>query len=223
MTGLSILVDKYQMHEVVELYVRTWMPEVKKSLPVKKDPTLLPWISISYVFRLSAEYQHVTRLAVLESCGPLGNDLKQLLPIPGHVFDRIERHRQNGIKSLLGALKTIVDRYNKNEGVCRSSYDGDENIMRQGCDSMMAGSLLRSTIAHGLCPLPLAPYQGRSITQTAQVLQNLKMMALCDKPFFYCLRYSATVGPTHGMMKFLHDEASRLEKQYQGLAFDGTT
>jgi hypothetical protein len=85
MTNLSVLVDRYQMLEVVESYVEWWIPELKKLLPESFTPDLLPWISICWVFRLPAEFKHLTRVAMRESNGDIG-DLEPDLPIPDRVL-----------------------------------------------------------------------------------------------------------------------------------------
>ncbi|KAG4440524.1 hypothetical protein IFR05_003994 [Cadophora sp. M221] len=221
MTGLSILVDKYQMHEIVELYVRTWMPELKKSLPAKLDSTLLSWISICYVFRISAEYQHVTRLAKLESCSPLGTDGEHDFPIPSLVINRIESKRQTGVASLLSTITAIINIYNKSKVICGTNFKGNLSIYRYACDSMVVGSLLKSASSHGLWPLPLVPYSGRSIKQTAETIRVLQLVAMCDAPFHSWTQNPPL--PAHGMIKRLRDAADCAEKECEGLVFDGTT
>ncbi|KAL5321940.1 hypothetical protein ACEPPN_009905 [Leptodophora sp. 'Broadleaf-Isolate-01'] len=221
LTGLAILVDKYQMHEVVEFHVRMWMLALRKSLPTKLDSTLLAWISVCYVFRLSAEYRQVTRLAELESYGPLGVEEEQDLPIPAHVLDRIERHRQAIIASLLGTIIGIMGAYNKASVICPSIYNDNLESRNYACDSMIVGSMLKSASSQGLWPLPLAPYPGRSIKQTAEETRKLKLVAMCDAPFNYWGQSSPL--PAHGVIKYLHDAASRAEKECEGLAFDGAT
>ena len=86
MTGLSVLVDKYQMYQVGQLCVRLWMPELKKSVPTKLDNTLMSWLSISWVFKLPDVFEQITRIAEHESCGHLAEKVERALPIPDTVL-----------------------------------------------------------------------------------------------------------------------------------------
>jgi hypothetical protein len=81
MTALSVLVDKYQMHEVVELYVEIWMLHLKSLIPKFFSPEFYKWLSIAWVFKLESEFKHLTWIATRESAGT--NPLLQPIPDPG--------------------------------------------------------------------------------------------------------------------------------------------
>lgn len=53
MAALSILVDKYQMHEVVELWVELWVAHLKPSIPKYHCKSVYKWLSVAWVFKLS--------------------------------------------------------------------------------------------------------------------------------------------------------------------------
>ncbi|PVH85241.1 hypothetical protein DL98DRAFT_409424, partial [Cadophora sp. DSE1049] len=216
MTGLSILVDKYQWHEIIELYVKLWMPKLKDSFPTEFTPAVPSWISISWVFRLSAEFQHVTKLAQLESCGPLDNG--QSLPIPAYIIDQIEDHRQEGITSLLAAITKIINKFNNAEVACRSNFDNAAEKKRYACDAMIVGTLLKSAVKNGLWPLPELPYPDWSIERVANGLRNLELMAMCDETFQHWNRNKPK--PAHGWTDWLLDEAKRVEETCEGLVLD---
>jgi hypothetical protein len=74
LVGLAMVYDKYELQEICELHVKSWLPELKKDLPMTFGPTVLPWMTASWVFFLVEEFQHVTKLAEIESCVPLGED-----------------------------------------------------------------------------------------------------------------------------------------------------
>lgn len=80
MTALSVLVDKYQMHEVVELYVEIWMHHLKSLVPKFFSPEFYKWLSIAWVFKLESEFKHLTWIATRESAGT--NPLLQPIPNP---------------------------------------------------------------------------------------------------------------------------------------------
>lgn len=96
MTALSVLVDKYQMHEVVELYVEIWMRHLKPLVPKFFSGEFYKWLSISWVFRLEVEFKHLTWIATRESAGI--NPLLQphpdpSLPIPEVVLGKNGKYR----------------------------------------------------------------------------------------------------------------------------------
>ncbi len=86
MTNLSILVDKYQLGDVVEIYADLWILGLRSSIPTTLNSDLLPWLSIAWVFRLPAEFKVLTRIAERESDGALGKDIEIDLPIPTRVL-----------------------------------------------------------------------------------------------------------------------------------------
>jgi BTB/POZ domain len=87
MTELSILVDKYQMLEVVELYVEIWMNTLKASVPFTFTADLLSWLSISWVFGLADIFKQIARIAVRGSTELFGAH-ESRLPIPQPVFGK---------------------------------------------------------------------------------------------------------------------------------------
>lgn len=92
MTNLTILVDKYQMVEVLGAYQHIWLGDenlVEESFPTTfSSPNFLPWLAISWVFKLHDIFIAVTKLALQESeakiqdCTHEGRDL----PIPTIVL-----------------------------------------------------------------------------------------------------------------------------------------
>jgi hypothetical protein len=91
-TNIAILIDKYQVHEVVLLYSEIWIKLKSSSpLPFTLTATLLPWLCISWVFGLIDEFNHLTRVTQITSIGGFQNtrfaqqDIPDL-PIPTRVF-----------------------------------------------------------------------------------------------------------------------------------------
>jgi hypothetical protein len=74
------------MTEVLYTHSEIWLKELKSTVPTSLTDDLLPWLSIACVFRLPAEFKHLTRIAMLESSGPLDIKLDEDLPIPASVF-----------------------------------------------------------------------------------------------------------------------------------------
>ena len=88
MTNISILADKYEMTEVLYTHSEIWLKELKKTVPRTLTEDVLPWLSIACVFKLAAEFKHLTRICTLESTGPLDSEWEKDLPIPASVFGK---------------------------------------------------------------------------------------------------------------------------------------
>ncbi|KAF4629276.1 hypothetical protein G7Y89_g8871 [Cudoniella acicularis] len=85
-SAISLLVDKYQLLEAMELYLDLWLPELKKTLPTTFTENLFQWLSIAWVFRLSEEFSHLTKIAEWESDRNLSVETVLDLPIPRAVI-----------------------------------------------------------------------------------------------------------------------------------------
>lgn len=94
MTELSVLVDKYQMLEVVELYVEVWMNTLKTSVPMFFTADLLAWLSISWVFGLADIFKQISRIAMRGSTDLFGAH-ESHLPIPQPVFGKFQQSYQS--------------------------------------------------------------------------------------------------------------------------------
>jgi len=86
---IAILVDKYQMYEVVDVFSDIWVRELVATLPKTYSADVLPWLCISWVFELEDQFKQLTR--ILESERTWQDDLKMIegslwdLPIPESV------------------------------------------------------------------------------------------------------------------------------------------
>jgi hypothetical protein len=84
MTNIAVLVDKYQLGDLLWLHAGIWINHLKKSLPKPLAADLVPWLCISWVFKLETEFKHLTCIPLRLSTGDLQNDRD--LPIPDRVF-----------------------------------------------------------------------------------------------------------------------------------------
>lgn len=106
-TNMAILVDKYQIHDVMILYSEIWVKELRTSspLPSSLSATLPRWLCISWVFDLYDDFNLLTKIAQIESKGCLQTvhfapwDLPDL-PIPSRVFGISPRPSILGKRSL---------------------------------------------------------------------------------------------------------------------------
>ncbi len=85
LTEISILVDKYQMVEVVEFFAESWIEGLKPGLPKdygSEKQNVHKWIGISWVFDLSNEFKSITKLTGTSTGAGLVDDVDDRLPIP---------------------------------------------------------------------------------------------------------------------------------------------
>lgn len=90
MTGLAILVDKYQMADVVYMYKTLWIQELKSDLPkvFTTNQAMLSWLTVAWVFQLSDEFTQITKLAGQSCSGILEIPPGWNLPIPDYLLGR---------------------------------------------------------------------------------------------------------------------------------------
>lgn len=89
LSRISTLVDKYQLHEVVEIMSDRWISLLEAELPEEFTDDLLPWLSISWVFEKPSIFKEVTRIAERQSNGKIGED-RDDIPIPNLVLGKID-------------------------------------------------------------------------------------------------------------------------------------
>jgi len=86
LTALSVLVVKYQLLKVVSKYSDQWVDALKRDIPQAITSDLFHWLSVSWVFRSSEEFNHLTRILERESDGldldTYSRELQEYLPIP---------------------------------------------------------------------------------------------------------------------------------------------
>lgn len=90
LTQLAILVDKYQMHEIVYSYIPAWKTAIHYPPVGWKDT--IRWICISWVFEFEKEFQELTRKAQRDCVGTFENLIRfndlESLPIPQPVIGK---------------------------------------------------------------------------------------------------------------------------------------
>lgn len=83
LTKFAVLVDYYACHEALEVFSDMWIDRLKHNLPTTYSEDLIRWLCISWVFKKSALFNNVTRIAQRQSKGPV--DTKGL-PIPSSII-----------------------------------------------------------------------------------------------------------------------------------------
>lgn len=91
LTALTILVDKYQMQESVEVFSDMWIDGLKGrkgDVPESLTQDVLPWLCISWVFQKEKPFQEVTKILMHEGDEDIGGEELQELPIPELIICR---------------------------------------------------------------------------------------------------------------------------------------
>lgn len=86
LTEVAILVDKYYMVEVIEVYSDMWVDNLKDNVPRSFTNDLLPWLCISWVFQKAEIFKNTTRIAQCESKRMVGEARTSALPIPNPII-----------------------------------------------------------------------------------------------------------------------------------------
>ncbi|PQE27457.1 hypothetical protein CJF31_00009080 [Rutstroemia sp. NJR-2017a BVV2] len=194
LTHVAILVDKYRLHEAVELYSDIWikglLPTVPKS--IQGGDAVLQWLCIAWVFELEEEFAKMSRVLMAEGCDSAENILRRSkwdLPIPDSVIELIESERQCGLNTATSVLKLTIEQYQTSTSANCSSIPASSHSSptaaeilahRERCDSMVLGSLIREAVAAGLYPLPQAPYTGFSNDGFYRKLEAFRIWNGCE-------------------------------------------
>ncbi|EKD13761.1 hypothetical protein MBM_07962 [Drepanopeziza brunnea f. sp. 'multigermtubi' MB_m1] len=238
LANLSILVDKYRMLEVVSVYVKSfWVPNLRSASPPSSG-NMFPWLSIAWVFQLSAEFTEITRmLAQEDSCGPIPH-LDQRFPIPDKVIAKIDHQRTQAIAPIFRVIDDIIrvlsspDPYpplitqhpfsqQLSANICNGSSHWRHPIKnlnsRSTCDALMLGTVLRDATKLGLHPTPAPPYNGLTVKDVVEKAKGLDIVSLCD------IRQDQTFygGPSdyaHGQMKRIATAIKAAEAAVTGLS-----
>ncbi|MCJ1430818.1 hypothetical protein MMC27_000168 [Xylographa pallens] len=194
LTELAILVDKYELLEITEMFLDSWLEGMENSIEEEFNDDLLSWICISYAFRKAEIFQRVTKIAQLQSKGPIK---EHRLPIPESVLRTIDRVREWALASIFSYRQDVLRSYQSGKGDCRLGLK---------CTAMILGSLTIRLTAIGILQLPEAPYNGFCFKTLAQQLREMEI-----------LRYCESYARCEGVMSSLHDRIMLVERQLIGL------
>ncbi|KAK2873447.1 hypothetical protein FQN49_002370 [Arthroderma sp. PD_2] len=149
LTQLAILVDKYELHERIEMFASFWFRNLKPTIPEHCIDNISSWICICWVFNESEEFKRVTRLVLRQGRGELR--LGEL-PIPSVVVDAINNRREDALSRIISALLDHLNDYLENE---HCSFE---------CDALMVGALTKRLRTFNILPdRPKPPYVGLNL------------------------------------------------------------
>ncbi|KAF3893146.1 BTB domain-containing protein [Trichophyton interdigitale] len=149
LTQLAILVDKYELHERIEVFTGFWFGNLISTIPNCYTDDIPSWTCVCWVFNKPEEFKRVTRLILRHGRGTL--TFKEL-PVPSFVADAINSRREEAIRRIISSLIGHLDDYLENE---HCSFE---------CDALMVGALTKRLRAFNILPhRPKSPYTGLSL------------------------------------------------------------
>jgi hypothetical protein len=86
---LAVLVDKYQMQEVVAVFSEIWIANFGDNIPKAPTADSLSWLCISWVFGDGYVFGRVTNILMRASDSSLDQDALNELPIPAAVIGMV--------------------------------------------------------------------------------------------------------------------------------------
>jgi hypothetical protein len=120
MTKLAILVDKYQMVEVVESFSDSWINDLltRERLPIYLEIgdidghiKLQRWLAVSWVFRRPDEFSKITAAAIIACGANPANELDAELPIPKTVIGEfLKKFGPSNMQQMLNLFRVYRER-----------------------------------------------------------------------------------------------------------------
>lgn len=227
--NIAMLVEKYQMVEVVELYVKIWVKELPQPSADDFESDLLRWICVCWIFKLPVEFKSITRRAVWDTSSRIEVPVDENYTFPHRILDRIESQRKNVIYSMVFIIQRITDRCTHEGGVCPERAErGIHNINppshRKACDAMILGSLLMTAYNGGLWPIPKDPYHGLTVQKVIDAARGLKIQSLCDTlskvPVAMPVDEAHGAHGAHGYNKSVKKAIEKREAEAEGLCLE---
>ncbi|PGH27770.1 hypothetical protein AJ80_00558 [Polytolypa hystricis UAMH7299] len=194
---ISILVDKYDMHEAGQLFSHFWFENLKPDIPKAYTDDIPAWICICWVFNKPEEFKHTTSLALRQGTVEiaLGD-----LPIPSAIVDTINTRRLDALTKIITTLLMHHEDYLQSE---HCSFE---------CDALMLGSLTkRLTTLHLLPKCPDPPFNGLCFEAFAYRFKGGMYFPAAQRTSIYYYNHSKCAIPSIDPM------LSRCEKQLEGL------
>ena len=97
LTKLAILVDCYQLHEVVDVYSELWVTCVPEA---RQPQELFQYLCVCWVFRNSEGFAKITKRIIWELEGTVCEQHTRDLPIPERVIGKVPRKSVASPRSL---------------------------------------------------------------------------------------------------------------------------
>ncbi|PVH85209.1 hypothetical protein DL98DRAFT_483692, partial [Cadophora sp. DSE1049] len=161
LASIAVLADKYQMVEALESF----------------SDLIFRWMEIAWVFGKAEEFKAMTCLVERGGYSDLDNEVVRTFSVPSIIIDTIMKCREDALYECYTLISHTIHRYqNRPEVFCPQT---DDKKLRTARDSMLLGSLLKSTSIDRLYSAPKMPYGRISFDDLAPILNGLSVQALC--------------------------------------------
>ncbi|KAK4032415.1 hypothetical protein C8A01DRAFT_20505 [Parachaetomium inaequale] len=143
---IAVFVDRFQLYDAVEVYAERWISHLERTTPDTFNHKPIPWIYISHVFRHPDIFKTATKLAALQSSGPIH---AANLPIREKIIHHIDTQRQTLLSRALTLLHGTLDDLTSGAAPCTTHH----------CDALLLGGLIKSLHKQQLVWLrPMKPF-----------------------------------------------------------------
>ncbi|KAF5606476.1 uncharacterized protein FSUBG_6085 [Fusarium subglutinans] len=163
LTEMSILVDYYECHEIVEMFAENWVASVIQEDEIEGSDyqTNMSRLFISWVFAKSELFNSIVHTVLKLTPGPIYTDL----PLPSTILDSLDQRRKSLTKQFLDNLYELLESFWSTDGGCRKE-----------CTAIMLGMLIKQMRSFGL-EVPRAkgqPAEEKSFLELQEFSTNLE-------------------------------------------------
>ncbi|KAM3066354.1 hypothetical protein ACMFMG_003137 [Clarireedia jacksonii] len=229
-THIAILVDKYQMHEILQLSASSWSILLKWGGGFCTSwPDRFRWLCITYVLRMAPEFKDITQTICRECDRNIAKLIEEcdltFLPIPQSVLNAIDSASQQLTKKAISPLYIQIAKHQGAQTWCplsqiptiSSPYDrvlnpvyGELTTHKIHCDALVLGFLIKSASAQGLYPEPVLPCASYSLLSIYERVNKLEVTTACEK-------LSGRKEDNHGILDGLRAEVKAVWDSAVGL------
>jgi hypothetical protein len=100
------------------------------------------------------------------------------------------------------------------ETICDGPLDDE---LRYACDSMVLGSLMKSSRKIGIWPKPEAPFNGRKFKDLARAIRSIKILDVCKKGSSQRWNLYGPSSNCHGLEDSIEASMKSIEAGLDGL------
>lgn len=225
LTRIAVVVDKYQLHMAVAFHSHIWVNHLKATIPRDLTMDVYRWIFVSWVFRCPTTFKLTTKIAERQSMSRIDHCDEIDLPIPSSIGGQwyltvvvslkadsftgaIDRHRQEAILGIVGALHRLQEEYIELDMTCTKR-----------CNFMVLGSFVKAVHSLKLSNSPEAVCHNISFDRFAFRVQYMSVMTDSQCPKERC----KNLDHRDGLSKVRHsivDIIKAFEEKLCGLDLD---
>ncbi|KAK5094382.1 hypothetical protein LTS08_008601 [Lithohypha guttulata] len=212
------LIDKYEFHEVTEVFTDIWYGELRQKLPTGPDNDLASWIYSCSELNQTADLENTTRNAILETDCSFPS--RQEAQLPYWILETMQARRRSVLSKILSTLSKLVEMYEGPRRMCHQVVD---------CDALALGKLIRGLKSARLYPIPELATLTTSPKDLMKSIRDIELAPLCNSSRKKGYKHSGFLQDDDERLSVLHldqelrDLLIRTEAQVQGLELHKTS